>query len=225
MSSLDPLVRTRNLREMVLARIRNAIISGEMTPGEVYSAPTLAGALGVSATPVREAMLELAHQGLVESLRNKGFRVTEVSDSDLDEIASIRLLLEPPTLVTVVPLVPEADFPLLRARADEIVQCARDGDLSGYLEADLQFHGALLSYCGNKRLLDLITSLRSNTRLFGLRGLLEHGQLESSAAEHHLILDAVVARDASRAGELLVSHIGHVRGIWAGKSQDDTAAS
>src|SRR5688572_32330171 len=73
----------RNLRQEIANALRAALVSGEMRPGVLYSAPTLAEKFGVSATPVREAMLDLASEGLVEAVRNKGFRVTELTEQDL----------------------------------------------------------------------------------------------------------------------------------------------
>ena len=73
------------------------MVAGELKPGEMYSAPALGERFGVSATPVREAMLDLVKDGFVEAVRNRGFRVLEMSDEDLDEVSQIRLLLEVPT--------------------------------------------------------------------------------------------------------------------------------
>ena len=80
-----PLPEQRSLREQVTSALRAAVISGEMRPGVVYSAPSLAARFRVSATPVREALLDLVKEGLVVSVRNKGFRVTEVTDRQLDD--------------------------------------------------------------------------------------------------------------------------------------------
>ncbi|GGX55096.1 hypothetical protein GCM10010341_90060 [Streptomyces noursei] len=84
------------LRDQVAHALRAALISGELRPGEVYSAPVLAEDFGISATPVREAMLDLTREGLVEPVRNKGFRVTEVNERDLDQYSEIRTLIEVP---------------------------------------------------------------------------------------------------------------------------------
>ena len=80
LSALAPLGGRRRLRDEVAAALRAALIAGELRPGEVYSAPVLAARFGVSATPVREAMLDLVREGLVDTMPNKGFRVTELSD-------------------------------------------------------------------------------------------------------------------------------------------------
>lgn len=210
-------VRRENLRDAVLAALRAAIISGEMEPGVTYSAPVLSQTFGVSATPVREAMLDLVREGLVVSLPNKGFRVTEMSEEDLDELAQLRLLIEPPTVRAVVELVPVADFGRLRELATRIVVAAEAGDLAGYVSADTEFHLALLGYAGNDRLLTLVAELRSQTRLTGLGALFEQGVLVDSAREHHVIMDLVESRRADEAEAYLRRHIGHVRRLWAGR--------
>ncbi|MCW2811658.1 MAG: putative GntR family transcriptional regulator [Friedmanniella sp.] len=204
-----------SLRAQVTGALRAAIISGEMEPGMVYSAPTLGAQFGVSATPVREAMLDLAREGLVTILPNKGFRVTDVDDADLDRITQLRLLVEPPVVRDVTPLIPAADLPGLRARAQLIVDAAEAGDLFHYTEADRAFHLALLGYADNPRITDLIGDLRSQTRLIGLASLLERGELAESAREHLRIVDVIESRDVEAVYALMRTHIGHTRGKWA----------
>jgi DNA-binding GntR family transcriptional regulator len=213
--SVRRLPQRENLRDSVANALRAAVISGELRPGEVYSAPTLGARFGVSPTPVREAMLDLVREGLVISLRNKGFRVTEVSDEDLDNLAALRQLIEPPTIREVVPGIPAADLPRLRKLAEEIVEAAEAGDLIAYIEADRVFHVTLLAYSGNQKLVDVVSDLRSQTRLLGLTPLVESGRLVPSATEHRELIDLVEARDADGAEQLMRRHIGHVRGLWA----------
>lgn len=213
--SVRRLQQRENLRDSVANALRAAVISGELEPGEVYSAPMLGARFGVSATPVREAMLDLVREGLVISLRNKGFRVTEMSDDDLDNLASLRQLIEPPTIRDVVPVIPAGEIPRLRALAEEIVVAAEAGDLIAYIEADRVFHVTLLAYSGNQKLVDVVSDLRSQTRLLGLTPLVESGRLVQSAAEHHELMDLVEARDGAGAEQLMRRHIGHVRGLWA----------
>ena len=213
--SVRRLAQRENLRDSVANALRAAVISGELRPGEVYSAPTLGARFGVSPTPVREAMLDLVREGLVISLRNKGFRVTEVSDADLDEVAAVRQLIEPPTVRDVVATIPAADYPRLRRLAEDIVVAAEAGDLIAYIEADRVFHVTLLAYSGNQKLVDVVSDLRSQTRLLGLTPLVESGRLLPSATEHHELLDLVEAGDGEGAEQLMRRHIGHVRGLWA----------
>ena len=218
--SITPLAKA-NLRERVLRALRAAIVSGELTPGEVYSAPSLAATFGVSATPVREAMLDLAKENLVAVVPNKGFRVTVVDDEQLDQITAIRRLLEPRVVAQVTGVIPEEDFAGLRRLAQEIVDGARTRDLAQYTEADREFHLRLLSYSGNQRLVDLVAELRGQTRLVGLASLLNRGHLLSSAQEHLDLLDLMERRDVAAVEAFMVRHINHIQDLWSGKAAGD----
>ncbi len=81
--TIEKLDRQMSLRETVTERLRTSIISGDLVEGELYSAPSLGAAFGVSATPVREAMMDLVREGLVETVKNKGFRITGMTDAEL----------------------------------------------------------------------------------------------------------------------------------------------
>jgi DNA-binding GntR family transcriptional regulator len=228
-ASLDlPLFQERlSLRQQVGVALRAALVAGEMRPGVLYSAPALAEKFGVSATPVREAMLDLASEGLVEAVRNKGFRVRELSDRDLDEITQLRVLIEVPTVRDVAASCDDAMRPkveALRGGAREIEKLAEQRDLIGYVEADRRFHLALLALAGNKHLVEVIDNLRARSRLYGLQQLADRGQLSVSAREHEQLVDLVLAGDAEGAGRLMARHIAHVRGDWAGREESgDTA--
>jgi DNA-binding GntR family transcriptional regulator len=219
--TVAPLTDRQSLREQIANVLRAAIAAGQMRPGVLYSVPTLAERFGVSATPVREAMLDLAKEGLVDSVRNKGFRVTELSDEDLDDITELRALIEVPTVARLAPVITEADVEALRPLAQAIVDSAADGDLIRYLEADRRFHLRLLALAGNPRLVDVVRDLRAQTRLYGLDQLVEQDRLTSSGMEHLELLDALSAHDAAAVEAVMRRHIGHVRGIWAAVPEDE----
>ncbi|GAA1269903.1 MULTISPECIES: GntR family transcriptional regulator [Streptomyces] len=202
-------------RERVADALRAALIAGELRAGEVYSAPTLAVRFGVSATPVREAMLDLAKEGLVDAVPNKGFRVTAVSEKQLDEYKHIRSLIEVPTTAELATTADLAALEALRPVAREIVDAAVAGDLIAYVEADIRFHLGLLALSGNEHLVEVVGDLRKRSRLYGLNALVEAGRLEASAEEHLEILDALVARDEEAVRAVMTRHLGHVRGLWA----------
>ncbi|MBV1935511.1 GntR family transcriptional regulator [Streptomyces sp. BV286] len=202
-------------RERVADALRAALIAGELRPGEVHSAPALAARFGVSATPVREAMLDLAKEGLVDTVPNKGFRVTAVSEKQLDEYTHIRSLIEIPTTVGLAARADPAALEALRPVAREIVTAAAAGDLIAYVEADIRFHLGLLALAGNDHLVEVVGGLRGRSRLYGLHALVEAGRLEASAEEHLEILDALAARDEEAVRAVMTRHLGHVRGLWA----------
>lgn len=211
------------LRDQVAHALRAALISGELRPGVVYSAPALAADFGVSATPVREAMLDLAREGLVEAVRNKGFRVTELTERDLDDFTEIRALIEVPTVGRVTRTATPEQLEALRPQAQAIVTAARKHDLIGYLEADRQFHLDLLALAGNARLVETVGDLRKRSRLYGLTRLDQRGELVSSAEEHLELLDLMISGDAEAAEACMTRHLGHVRSLWAA-GQEEAAA-
>ncbi|MFI6582545.1 GntR family transcriptional regulator [Embleya sp. NPDC050493] len=207
------------LRDRVARELRAALIAGEMRPGVVYSAPALAAQFGVSPTPVREAMLDLANEGLVEAVRNKGFRVTELSDRELDEFTEVRALIEVPVVARLAGVVTDAQLATLRPVAEEIVAAAEVGDLIRYVEADRRFHLSLLALAGNEHLVRVVGDLRKRSRLYGLSRLAQNGRLAASAAEHLELLDALATGDPTRAEDVMARHIGHVRNLWANPDQ------
>ena len=208
-----------SLREQVRDALRGAMITGSLKPGALYSAPALATRFGISATPVREAMLDLVKEGLVEAVRNKGFRVTELSDKELDDITDLRMLIEVPMVGRIADAY-TADWDEAAARLREtaraIVEHAERGDLIAYIEADFRFHLDLLTLAGNDILVETVGNLRSRARLYGLESLVRRGELARSAAEHEQLVDLVAAGDGLKAAALMRRHIGHVRGSWAG---------
>ncbi|MFD3536806.1 GntR family transcriptional regulator [Streptomyces sp. NPDC058664] len=209
-----------HLRDQVAAALRAALISGDLQPGVIYSAPTLAAEYGVSATPVREAMLDLTREGLVEAVRNKGFRVTELSERDLDEFTEIRALIEIPTIGHVTRSASREQLEALRPVAEEIVTAAQEGDVIAYLDSDRRFHLGLLALAGNARLVETVSELRKRSRLYGLTDLSQKGALVSSAQEHTELLDIMIAGDVEGAQEHMRHHLAHIRTLWAARKRE-----
>lgn len=222
-TAIQHLIPALSLRDTVERSLSAAIISGELAPGSLVSVPTLAVRFGVSATPVREAMLNLEKRGFVEPVKNKGFRVTEVSEQDLRDIVQVRRWLEGSAMHVVAQEMPNAAIEEFRSMADNIVEAADGSDFTQYLEADVAFHLALLKLTGNERLLELVAEMRGQTRMIGLALMAETVELKHSAAEHHELLDLLAEGRADEAQKLMNIHIGHVIGWWAGRPENETA--
>jgi DNA-binding GntR family transcriptional regulator len=207
------------MREEITETLRGAVISGELTPGIVYSAPSLAEQFGVSATPVREAMLDLVKEGLVEIARNKGFRVTGLSAAELDNLTELRALIEIPVIRRIATVgVAATVIERLRPLAIAIEEAAARRDFITHVAIDLEFHLTLLAQVHNPRLVEIVRSLRTSSRLYGLKTLTEGSALVDSSHEHTELLDLIEARDADGAEALMRRHLTHVRGIWAADS-------
>ncbi|MFF4081169.1 GntR family transcriptional regulator [Streptomyces sp. NPDC087218] len=225
LTTLNALSAQEHLRDQVANALRAALIAGELRPGVVYSAPALAAEFGVSATPVREAMLDLAREGLVEAVRNKGFRVTELTEQDLDDFTEIRAMIEVPTIGRIAAMGLGEELEALRPLARAIVDAAAEQDIIGYLEADRRFHLELLGLAGNRRLVEEVGNLRKRSRLFGLNKLAETGKLVQSAEEHVQLLDLIAAGDVQGAESCMLAHMSHVRSLWAEERADGADAA
>jgi DNA-binding GntR family transcriptional regulator len=223
LGGLPSFEQPRSVRERIADALRAAVITGELRPGEIYSAPMLAERFGVSATPVREAMLDLVREGMVEPVRNKGFRVTELSDAQLDEYSEIRALIEAPAVRKVAETVDPQTIERLRPLAEQVVAAATSGDVLAYIEADRRFHLALLALAGNAHLVEVNRDLRNRSRLYGVPALAERDELAASSRNHIELLDAIVSGDGPLAERLMVGHIHDVRGIWARPDEESPA--
>lgn len=202
-------------RSQITETLRAAIIAGEMHNGVVYSAPALAREFGVSPTPVREAMLHLAKEGLIEIARNKGFRVVEPSDRDIEEITELRMLIEVPTVGKIARVgASAAVLRKLDARATRTVEAARAADITGHVVADMAFHLDLLGLSGNEHLVEIVRTLRSKSRLFGLRAPEKTETLRESTLEHAELVDFVRKREPEEAEALLSRHIQRALFEW-----------
>jgi DNA-binding GntR family transcriptional regulator len=201
------------------SRARDALLAGlttgSLSAGVLYSVPLLAGQLGMSATPVREAMLDLARDGLVEPVRNRGFRVRPISDTELDEICEIREFLEVPATTTAAAALTPADLERLDTLAHDIHRHAVAQDMPRYLSADREFHLLLLSRSGNAELVQLVDRLRNRTRLYNLQNLARSGDLTPSADEHREMVALIRAGRVTALTDLMRQHIRHTRSTWA----------
>ncbi len=220
LSSLPTFTERVSLREQVADTLRGLLITGKLRPGALYSAPRLAAEFGVSATPVREALLDLVGEGLVEPVRNKGFRVTEVDDTALDALAELRGLIEVPIMVSVATACTGAvadRVTRLRGLAQETVAAAQAKDLTRFVTVDIAFHLGFLACHGNPYAVDVVRDLRGRSRLYGLEAMAQQGTLAQSGAEHVQMVDAALARDGEQMRRLMTAHLGHVRDTWAGR--------
>jgi DNA-binding GntR family transcriptional regulator len=199
-----------------------SIIAGELTPGEIYSTTVLAARFNVSPTPVREAMLDLQGAGLVEALRNRGFRVRIPDDRDLDEILELRRMLEVPVVRGLCSAITREQLATLQHHVDEMRRAANGRDVLEFDRADRAFHHAMLALHGNARIARIVDELRDQTRLLGLG---DGGGLDNEVEQHAAILEAIRSGDAQAGDAAVSAHLEHARALWGGKRSSLAEAS
>jgi DNA-binding GntR family transcriptional regulator len=209
-----PVLQRASVRGQILDALRAALAGGELTPGEVYSAPALGERFGVSATPVREAMQQLAIEGAVEVVPNRGFRVVRRGARELAELAEVRALLQVPVILRLARTVPAGHWAELRPLAEESARAASAGCRATYGEADRAFHRGMLGLAGNEQLTQIADDLHRRTQLprnvghLGGAGSGGRTELMADAAEHLALVDALVAEDLDAACCLVEKHFG-----------------
>lgn len=205
-STIQPLP---SLREQVATWLRSALFTGDLTPGSTFSVPALAEQFGISATPVREAVLDLVHQGLVVAVPSKGFVVVDPSAEWIAQSVEIRRLLEVPTTCRIAETVTEEQLVPLRRKAKQILTHARKGDLRSFVEVDYAFHQELTGLCGNPMLTELVEDLRSRARVHTIPYIAGMGLLVKTAKEHTRLLDAMAERDLVEVALVTEMHMGY----------------
>lgn len=198
-----------NLREQVLRQVRSEIISGQSGPGKMYSVPTLAADLGMSTTPVREALLELARTGLIEPMRNRGFKVVEPTVDDLRNLFDMRSLLEvhAAELFALKPRKKKKLIEQLTGLADAIGTAVENDDLYGYLENDRNFHMVFIGAGENALLTEMAMGLRDKMRLHGISSRAGLDRQAASVGEHYQLTALAEAGNVDGIRELMRHHI------------------
>jgi DNA-binding GntR family transcriptional regulator len=188
------------LGQQVYAQILQRLEQGNVPPGSKLRDAALASDLGVSRTPVREALIRLAREGLLTADAGRGFRATHLDPAELRETGSILAALEPLALEQS-PDPDPARLDLLGGIARRLEQTR--GDIAGCIELDDEFHRVLLEQCPNRRLLALAGTLRRTLRRYLHHYLQRGGRVSLSSLQHSRIVDALRKGDPPAARQLL----------------------
>lgn len=213
---IAPIEARQSLADLAYEHIKAAIVAGDVAPDHLYSVNQFAKLLGVSRTPVREALVMLARQGMLQMDRNRGFRVTPLTSQDLEEVIELRLMVEVPAVKRLASLTTDKAGAMHAARVlyPALDRAATSSDLLEFLRIDRMFHLALVGGLGNRRLETLVGELRDMMHLPGLRTLATHGRLLEAHHDHLELLEAIDRGDAELTGAIMTRHIEHTRNEW-----------
>lgn len=204
---LDARVKSVSNTEEVYARLREMLLDGEIPPGTVISQVQLARQLGVSTTPLREAMRLVQAEGLLVAEHNQRSRVAPIDPMDIDAVQASRVLLESLAIRLTVPTLTETDDAALRCDLDLMSQAARAADVRAWDPVHKEFHRRLIQGADRRlrRLIDPLADRSERYRRYSLFGSPARSW-EIGMQEHEAIVEACLARDAERASVLLARH-------------------
>jgi len=210
MGRLKPIVprpRTTYVDE-VIAAMRTAILRGTFEPGRRLSEVELARDLGVSRTPVREALRGLEKEGLLERVSGRGISVVEISPDDVDEIYTLKSVLEGVAVRLACHRVTDKELERLYRYTDEMKALADRDDIGAYAEVSREFHEALIRAAKSRRLSQVHRIVDMPIQRLRVFALSQPGRPHDSVREHRQILDAIARRDPEAAERLIRMHVG-----------------
>lgn len=195
------------LRDVVFKTLRQAILTGELQPGERLMEITLANRLGVSRTPVREAIHKLEQEGLVIMMPRRGAQVAQITEKDLIEVLEVRLGLEEMAVRFACERMTGEHLGEICRAANEFTSAIDRDDLTALAQADEKFHSLICSAADNDCLCNITNNLREQMYRYRIEHLKDQDARRNLDAEHKAICAALEKRDEETARTILCSHI------------------
>jgi DNA-binding GntR family transcriptional regulator len=199
--------------ERVVRELRGAILNGELLPGTKIGQVELARRLGTSRLPVREALRQLHHEGLVAFVPNAGARVSQFKASELDEIYRLREVIEPMLIAESVSHLSDADIELCARYAEEMEELASRGpaNAAAWLDIDFEFHRTTFNGVHMRQAMRIVEGLWNMVAHYRLMYAQMPRAYEFTHLEHRLLVDALERRNADDAARVLELHIRRTR--------------
>lgn len=196
-----------SLAKMAYEAIRKSILSGQWKIGELYNEKAIAADLGISRTPVREALLELASQDLIIFLPRRGLMVNRFTRRDVDEIFELRKAIELAAVEKITLASPPFDLFEIEESLLKQRKSAKEKDYLAFMEADRLFHTSFSELTNNRRLIAILENIRDMIHVMGAKALALEGRALEVIEEHQAIFEAVRRGNAEKARNAMAYHL------------------
>ncbi len=200
-------ISNRSLRERILDVLRDAIISGELKPGQTLVESDLATHLGVSRAPLREALQILNTEGLLETIPYHGTTVRQLTRTDIEELYSLRIVLETFAIRRIIAQNDPAQVADLRAIYEEMLVAAQAGDIKRVNVIDRQFHDRLIELSNHSMLLSIWNTVAMRVRQVMALTNMRNEDIKQIAFNHIPLLEALEAGDEAKATAIIEKHV------------------
>ncbi len=199
------------LRDVVFEYLRSAILNGDLKPKERLMEVQLAEQLGVSRTPIREAIRKLELEGLVVMIPRRGAYVGDISVKDILDVLEVREVLEGLAAFLAAERMQEDELESLRQVTKEFWKVFEERNTQGMVEKDNEFHDKIFQSTRNAKLIHIAHGLHEQVQRFRIMYFSEYNTSKTLAAEHQAILEAIAKRDGQKARELAQYHVRMLR--------------
>ena len=196
-----------SLAKMAYEAIRQSILSGQWKIGELYNEKAIAADLGISRTPVREALLELASQDLIIFLPRRGLMVNRFTRHDVDEIFELRKAIELAAVEKITVAAPPFDLFEIEEALLSQRKAVKQKDYLAFMEADRLFHTSFSELTKNRRLIAILDNIRDMIHVMGAKALALEGRAVEVIKEHQTIFEAVKKGNIEEARRAMAYHL------------------
>lgn len=195
------------LRDVVFNTLRQGILRGELKPGERLMEIQLANKLGVSRTPIREALRKLELEGLVNMVPRKGAEVADITEKSLRDVLEVRKALEELSVQLACEKITEEEIEELKRVAERFKDTLDDQDVTKIAEADVAFHDVIYTATDNQKLILLLNNLREQMYRYRVEYLKKEEAYPQLIAEHEELIDNISKRNKEEATRIMCEHI------------------
>ncbi len=195
------------LRDVVFNTLREAILRGDLVPGERLMELQLAAKLGVSRTPIREAIRMLEQEGLAITIPRKGAIVAGMTEKDMQDVLEIREALEELSVQVACDKITDEEVAKLRENMENFETSLKSGDLKRMAEADVEFHDVIYQATDNPKLINMLNNLREQMYRYRVEYLKNPSNHEQLLREHEAIYRGIMEKDKDAVTEMIRKHI------------------
>ncbi len=195
------------LRDVVFNTLRKAILRGELKPGERLMEIQLANKLGVSRTPIREAIRKLELEGLVLMIPRKGAEVAQITEKNMQDVLEVRKALEELSVQLACERITPEQVEEMKMAAEDFRKVLKSGDVTKIAEADVKFHDIIFAATNNQRLITLLNNLREQMYRFRVEYLKQKECYPQLLEEHDKLIALISGGEVEEACELMGRHI------------------
>jgi len=205
--NLNRLLPMPSLKDLALSTIKEAILSSRLKPEVMYTEASLTNELGISRTPVREALIHLASRGLITYFPRKGFQIKCLTEKDVVDLFELRLALEIAVIRHITLNLTGSSLAELEGVRTEYLKIMKKGDPANSIRANRDFHLRLANLTENPYLINAMDEIRDMIDLAGARSLEVDSRNLEAVDEHERVMAAIKAKDVSGAIEQMEAHI------------------
>ncbi|PCJ56810.1 MAG: hypothetical protein COA79_17810 [Planctomycetota bacterium] len=204
---LKPVSKSKTLKESAYDEIKKIIIAGKINPDKYYSANQFATMLGISRTPVREAVMQLASEGFLVLHNGIGFKIKVSSSKEIKDFFETRKILEIYLIQNFAEKMEKKDLDYLEIELDIMKKYSITDDAEGFIESDKNFHAYFMKKSSNDYLINIMEGLQELITIMGIKTIQQLKRKESVIEEHQNIVDALKKNDVNAAIKAMSDHL------------------